>query len=266
MQTIHLDEAPEAEPISLIVALQVGRRAKREFPRIRGSSGMLDPVLSDPKNESALLFFDSKLNLARDFTHNGDLIEGDFKELNPGDGGAAIFDAVAYSAKLLNKRPKGRQRVLLLISETRDHGSHFAKLDEVVRLIGTTNYDGVRALPFSPYRSPQLDVLRGTNKDEWQPGVDILSKLIAARQAMRTDAPKALASMTGGECEMFFSHKGFETEMSSFANHLHSRYLLSFQPRDPHPGLHEIRAHVKDAPENGTVLFRKSYWGGDLNQ
>jgi hypothetical protein len=32
--------------------------------------------------------------------------------------------------------PQGRQRALLLISETRDHGSHFAKLDDVVNLIG----------------------------------------------------------------------------------------------------------------------------------
>jgi hypothetical protein len=43
----------------------------------------------------------------------------------------------------------------------------------------------VYALPFSPYLSQQLDVLRGSNKDEWSPKVDILEKLVAIRQAMR---------------------------------------------------------------------------------
>ncbi len=69
-------------------------------------------------NEAAVVFFDSKLNLARDFTNNADLVEADLKTLPSGDGGAVILDAVAYSARLLARRPEGRQRVLLLISET----------------------------------------------------------------------------------------------------------------------------------------------------
>jgi hypothetical protein len=37
-QTVHLDESAEASPISLVVAIQRGRRAAYEFPRIRGLS------------------------------------------------------------------------------------------------------------------------------------------------------------------------------------------------------------------------------------
>ncbi len=124
--------------------------------------------------------------------------------------------------------------MLLLISETRDHGSHFSKLDDAVRLIGSTN-TLVYALPFSPYVSQQLDAARGNNREEWSPSMDILEKLAAARQAMEKNTPKALASMTGGEYELFNTRKGFETDMTSFANHLHSRYLLSFEPKHPHP-------------------------------
>ena len=61
------------------------------------------------------------------------------------NNGAAVPDAIAYSARLLAKHPGDRERVLLLLSETRDHGSHFAALDEVVRLIGE-NYISVYAL------------------------------------------------------------------------------------------------------------------------
>jgi VWFA-related protein len=266
-QAVHLDEAAEPQPVSLVIAVQTGGRASREFGRITGLSSMLDPVLSDPNNEAAVVFFDSKLDLARDFTSNGDLVESDLKAPSSGDGGAAILDAVAYSVRLLARQPDGRQRVLLLISETRDHGSRFSKIDDVVRLIGETN-TSVYALPFSPYKSQQLDVVRGANRDEWTPEMDILEKLAAARQAMRKNTPKTLAAMTGGEYELFTSRKGFETDMTSFANHLHSRYLLSFQPRQPHPGLHQIRVRLRN-PGSETVLFRSSYWvaeAGDSDQ
>jgi len=256
---IHLEEAAEAQPISLVVAVQTGRRANREFGKLTGLSSMLDPVLSDPNNEAAVVFFDSKLNLAREFTNHADLIEADLKSPPAGDGGAAILDAVAYSVRLLARRSDGRQRVLLLISETRDHGSHFSKLDDAVRLIGSTN-TLVYTLPFSPYVSQQLDAARGNNREEWSPNMDILEKLAAVRQAMEKNTPKELASMTGGEYELFNTRKGFEKDMTSFANHLHSRYLLSFEPKHPHPGLHQIRVRLKNPTQNGTVLFRSSYW------
>ena len=264
-QVIRLNEMPENEPISLVIAVQCGRRARREFGRVSGLASMLDPILSAPNNESALLLFDSKLNLVRDFSSDADFIEKDLRNLQPGDGGAAILDAVAYSARLLARRPAGRQRVLLLISETRDHGSHFAKLDDVVRLIGTTDI-AVYALPFSPYLSKQLDATRGANKDEWPRNVDLIEKFAALRQALRKDTPRALTRMTGGEYEMFATRNGFETRLNTFANHLHSRYLLTFEPKDPRPGLHTIRVRLRDQARNETVLFRSSYWAVDASK
>ena len=229
---------------------------------VAGLSAMLDPILSGRQNEAALLVFDGQLNLVHDFTNQADIIEQDLKSLESGDQGAAILDAVAFAAKMLGKRPDGRLRVLLLISETRDHGSHFATIDDAVRLVGVT-HTLVYALPFSPYISQQLDTARGSNKDEWRTGIDYLEKLAAARQAMRKNSAKALASMTGGEYEMFISRKGFESGMLGFANHLHSRYLLSFEPKNPHPGLHRIRVRLKHADANQTVLYRSTYWVAD---
>jgi VWFA-related protein len=261
-QAVHLDEAADPEPISLVIAVQCGRRAKREFGKMAGLAAMLDPILSGRQNEAALLLFDSKLNLVEDFTKHAEVIEEDLKNLESGDHGAATLDAVAYSAKMLAQRPAGRQRVLLLISETRDHGSHFAKIDDAVRLVGVT-HTLVYALPFSPYISQQLDIARGSNKDEWSPNFDIVEKLAAARQAMRKNCAKALASMTGGEYELFATRKSFESDMIRFANHLHSRYLLSFEPKNPHPGLHRIRVRLRNSASNQTVLFRSSYWVAD---
>jgi VWFA-related protein len=262
-QAVHLDEAAEAAPVSLVIAVQCGRRASREFARMQGLAALLDPVLSDKNNRAALLLFDSKLNLVHDFTNNGDVIEQDLKNLQPGDNGAAVLDAVAYSVRLLTKLPEKQQRVLLLISETRDHGSHFAKLDDVITLVGVTN-TAVYTIPFSPSLSQVLDTERGSNRDEafWNAPPDIQGALLMARQAMKKNIPKAIAAMTGGEYELFSSRNGFETRMNSFSNHLHNRYLLSFEPKNPHPGLHQIRVRLKDPVAAKTVLFRRNYWAG----
>jgi VWFA-related protein len=266
-QKPYLDEAAEAEPVSLIIAVQRGRRAWREFARMRGLPAMLEPVLSQPDTETALVFFDSKLDLVHDFTRNGEVIEDDLKNLEAGDNGAAILDAVAYSVRLLNQRPEGRQRLLLLISEKRDHGSHFAKLDDVVKLIGVANV-AVYALPFSPSLSQVLDTERGSNRDEtfWGAPPDVQGAFLMALAAIKKNMPEAIASMSGGEYELFASRKSFETKMNSFSNHVHNRYLLSFEPKSPYPGLHRIRVRLKDPARSETVLFRSNYWAGGVQQ
>jgi VWFA-related protein len=259
-QTVHMDEAAAAEPVSLVIAIQNGRTASAEFDRIRTLSTMLDLVLGQNQSEAAIVVFDSQVSLLRDFTSNAALIHNDLKALRSGDGGAAIYDAVSFSAGLLNQVPKDRQRVLLLISETRDHGS-IAAVDDVVTLISNSSV-AVYALAFSPTTSNVLDDLRGKLERKGE-SVDLgeaATKLtVMAIQAMRKNAPREIVRLTGGEYELFKSHHGFEFHMVDFANHIHNRYLLSFVPRDPHVGLHEIRVRLKDITD-ASVLARSNYW------
>jgi VWFA-related protein len=256
-QTVHLDEVAEGQPVSMVIAIQRGRRANYEFPRMRGLSAMLDPLVAEGRGAVAIVEFDSQVQTAQNFTGSSDKIAWTMKELEPGDGGAAILDAVDYSVKMLEQVPKERQRVLLLISETRDHGSA-AKVEDVVAEIGQSS-TAVYALAFSPSRSNILDTMRGNNKNEMNPSPDLLSPLLMAAEAMKKNMPKTVASMTGGEYEMFATGKNFDLRMIDFSNHLHSRYLLSIEPRSPHAGLHQLRVRLRDAGDR-TVLARSSYW------
>jgi VWFA-related protein len=263
-QTIRLDEAPEGQPISLVVALQRGRRASYEFQRTQGLKTMLDPLFALGTARVAIVEFDSKVNLTRSFTKDESIIDADLENLQPGDSGAAILDAVSDSINLLKQEPDDRQRVLLLISEQRDHGSR-AKIEDAVAAIGQSNAV-MYALAFSPSLSNILDTERGNNnpylhpeQTEMHPTPDLLAPLLMAVDAMRKNVPRTIASMTGGEYELFATRKKFEVRMNDFTNHLHSRYLLSFTPKDPHPGLHQIRMQLKNAANN-TILARTSYW------
>jgi VWFA-related protein len=262
-QSVRLDEAPEGQPISLVVAIQRGRRAYAEFPRMQGLKSMLDPLFSLGTARVAVVEFDSQVELIRNFTKEATLVEDDLKNLQPGDGGAAILDAVDYAVDLLKKEPEQRLRILLLISETRDHGSH-GKIENIVAAIGQSNAV-MYALAFSPALSNILDTGRGTNQNEEHEGINFLDLGYRVAQAMRKNVPSTIASMTGGEYELFATRKKFEVRMNDFTNHLHSRYLLSFAPKSPRPGLHQIRVRLKD-PGDGTVLARTSYWAEAASQ
>jgi len=256
-QPVRLDETPDGQPVSLVIAIQRGRRAAYEFPRMQGLRIMLEPLFAIRTARVAVVEFDSRVILTRDFTKSENSVNADLEDLQPGDSGAAILDAVAYSVNLLKNEPDDRQRVLLLISETRDHGSHL-KIEDAVSAIGQAN-TLMYALAFSPGLSNVLDTARGTNKDEMHGGVDVLDLAYRTAQAMRKNVPSTVTAMTGGEYELFATRKKFEIRMNDFTNHLHSRYLLSFAPQDSQPGLHQIRVRLKDGRAD-SVLARTSYW------
>ena len=160
-----LDEDAESDPLSIVVAVQTGRSASREFPRIRGLSSMLSPIMDQPHAQIAIVEFDSQVRLAQNFTEDGGQIERTLQEIRSGDDGAAILDVVRYSIDLLNKAPGQRQRVLLLVSETRDHGSHGTRIDDVVTLIGNSNIS-VYTLAFSPGLGDVIDPYRDDGSDQ----------------------------------------------------------------------------------------------------
>ena len=226
---------------------------------------MLDPLMSSGLTQVAIVEFDSHVELKQDFKANADQISRELKSLQHGDGGAAILDAVYFSENLLDKLPVEHKRVLLLISESRDHGSVWAKdVSQVVNQLGRSNAS-IYVLTFSPSRSNVLDTMRGNNIAEMHANPDLLAPILMGAQALRKNSPKAIAAMTGGEYQSFATRDGFENDMLDFTNHVHSRYLLSFVPQDPHPGLHSIRVTLK-SPIKGTVLARSSYWASDRRQ
>jgi len=256
-QAIHLDEVPEGQPVSLVIAIQKGRRAGYEFDRMKGLAAMISPLFENGTARVAIVEFDTLVKLTQSFTNDERLIDDDLSNLKPGDNGAAILDAVDYSIGLLKREADGRERVLLLISEAHDHGSAH-KISETVVAVGDSNAL-MYALAFSPGISNILDTARGKSVGEMHPGVNFLDLGYRSAQAMRKNVPSAVVAMTGGEYELFTSKKKFDMRLTSFTNHLHSRYLLSFAPKDPHPGLHQVRVRLKDSG-GGTVLARTSYW------
>ena len=65
--------------------------------------------------------------------------------------------------------------------------------------------------------------------------------------------------MSGGEYHAFTGDKAFEARIVESTQHAHNRYLITFSPTDPTPGLHTIR--VRTVEDYGArIVARANYW------
>jgi len=255
-QSVHVDEDLDSSPVSLVICVERGRDAALEFDKFAHLGPLLELFTGEDRGEVALVVFDSKPVYLEEFQKNIAYIQRDLQQLPPGDGGAAILDAAGFSIGLLEKRPPDHRRVLLLISETRDHGSRVVTIPQLVERIGASN-TLVLSLTFSPATAELIDWGKGNTNGGTE--LNLLAPVVMAINAMRKNTPKTLASMSGGEYGTFTTEKGFENRVAEVANHAHNRYMLSFRPTDLTPGLHTIKVSL--AEDYGAhVVARASYW------
>ena len=148
-QTVHLDEGADSIGLSLVVVVQCSRSAGWEFTKLGGLGTMIEDLAGGAPREVAIVTYESAPLLLGKFSSSTDAMSRALSQLTPCDGSdAATFDAVRYATKLLAARNDHYRHAILLISETRDHGSK-AQLDEVVAALGTTD-TVIYSVAFSP--------------------------------------------------------------------------------------------------------------------
>lgn len=260
-QGVRLDESGDPIPLSLVVLVQCSRTAFREGPKIRGLSTMVDAIVGGAPATVALVDFGTEPELLTGLTADPAQRERAFAQLQPcyDDGGAGVYDAIAYGNWVLNRAKAPGRRVILLVSETRDHGS-LARAAKTIETLNRTN-TVVDAVTFSPGRDALTEDLKTT--DGASGGVFGLA--LMAVQGLRKNAPKEFARETGGEYVNFTNEKGFDRGLNTLANRLHNGYALSFVPHFPPgspgegAGLHGLKVRVPKYPD-AVVASREAYW------
>jgi VWFA-related protein len=261
-QTVHLDEDTDSLGLSLVVVVQCGRSAGYEFPKLNGIGTMIDAIAGGAPREVAIVTYGSAPLLLGRFSSSVDAMNRALSQLEPcDDPDASTLDAVDYATRLLDARKNHYRHAILLISETRDHGST-KKPAEVIAALGRTN-TVVDSVAFGPGKTEVLNDLK------YGGGSGPIGLLVMAVNALKKNAAHELAALSGGEYINFTTQKGFDTGLQQLTNHVHNYYLLSFQPQagpngEPSPGIHRIRVKVPDYPE-AHVLFRESYFAGELD-
>ncbi len=270
-QKIRVQTELDSAPVSLVVAVEEGASSVLEFDKFARLGPLLDVFLFDPRSQVALVGFDSKQHLIQDFTRSSDAVEDDLRNLEPGNGGAAILDTMNYAVALEQEQPKEYRRVVLLISEERDHGSRHTKPVDLIKRIGESDVL-VLSVSFSPGLAELAGGMHGpyyaqTSRagtptpglPQQTAGGNLLAPLAMLVQALRKNVTKEIADLSGGEYMQFVTDKKFEAEVMRAAGDARNRYLITFSPSDPTPGLHTIR--VRTVEDYGArIVARANYW------
>jgi VWFA-related protein len=233
-------------PLSLVVVIQTGHDVAGQLKEIGRLDSLLDSFLTGPSDQAAIVTFDSRVFLLQDFTANADLISKTLSQVQPGNSGASLFDAMSRATKLLRQTPVTNSRVILLLSREHDHGSFTSDAGSVVREVasvgvsvyGLTSTIGKKKL-FSSLRSLHPMAMKGS--------------------AIQRNTPEALAELTGGDFDHFSTEKDFEDRIIEIADHIHNRYCLSFVPSQPNPGFHSLQVEVH-RDKTQVISARSGYW------
>lgn len=260
-QHVLLDESDNPIPLSLVVMVQCSRTAFLEGPKIKGLATMVDAIVGGAPARVAVADFGSEPELLTGLTANPDQRNRAFSLLEPceDESGVATFDALNYANKLLDREHATGRRVILLVSETRDHGSKI-KPARVLEDLNRSN-TVVDTVAFSPGREEIKEDIKTSDGAEG----GLFGLVLMAVQALRKNASKELARETGGEYINFGSENAFDQGLNTLANRVHNGYQLSFQPRFPPgspgaaPSLHTVTVHVLKYPD-AVVKHRESYW------
>ena len=266
-QRVLLDESGNPVPLSLVVLVQCSRTAWREGPKTKGLATMVDAIVGGAPAQVAVVDFGTEPELLTGLTADPDKRDRAFGKLQPcdDDGGDSIFDAVTYANRILDHARAPGRRVILLVSETRDHGS----LDKPAPIIESLNRSNtvVQSIAFSPGREEITEDMKTGDGAEG----GLIGLAWMAVQALRKNAPKEFARETGGEYINFSSEKGFDRSLNTLANRLHNGYQLSFQPHFPPgssataAGLHSVSVRVPKYPD-AVLEHRESYSSTALGQ
>jgi len=294
-QKLTLEQDTDGLPLALVVDIEGGGAGVRELSKYGALTHMIESVVGDVPHQVAVVGFDSSPVLVQDFTPDVTAAAHAIQALiddNNGDDGAAILDSLGFSLDLLRRQPSEYRRAILLVSESNDHGSRI-RLDQALRQISDTN-TAIYSIGFSSSRD---ELKYGTAKalgdstpgpahgcmsrDPNDPNVNLkqnpaeqaygcLSLLapvlgvakavaIAAFEGFQKNIPETVARLTGGEYYKLTNAKSLERDLATISNHIPNRYVLSFQPQSPHPGLHVIAVRVPDYT-GVEVTARGSYW------
>jgi VWFA-related protein len=293
-QHLHLDEDTDSQPLALAVVIQNGGAAARHLDDYHQLDPILEALIGNVEHSVTLIAFDSQPQQLIPFTPVTADVANEIDNLQPGDQGANILDAVAYAVQQLRDMPPRYRRAILLISETIDQGSA-TKLGEAVRLISDTNtimytfgFSSTRAAvshEASKFNSSEPGPAHGcfskNGADAEYKGhyskqvLDCISQLapplrfatmayLAARESLRTNTAESIANLTGGEYFHFKDAKSLQKGLVSIANDVPNYYMLSFHPTDPTPGPHALHLELKNNP-GYTLKSRSQYWIDDTS-
>src|SRR5258708_5715169 len=139
-------------PIDLVVAVQTSENSGAVIDKLGGSGILFTQLLAADAGVTAIISFSDRVKVHQDFTTDPNAVAYALRMLRKEGGAAHILAALRQALLMLERRPQGRRRIILMIAERRDRSSG-AKLVDVMEQVERQNA-AVYWLTYSPMLQP----------------------------------------------------------------------------------------------------------------
>jgi len=279
-QAIQLDWM--TYPIDLVVAVQTSSNSGAVIDKLGGTGILFTQLLAADAGETAVISFSNEVKLHQGFTGNPDFVIHTLRILRKEGGDARMLDALRQALLMLERRPPGRRRIILIIAEKRDRASQ-AKLTEVMEQVERLNAV-VYWLTYSPLFEPFT--VKPKTAEDLKPEAERSKSRKCALCASPDDTPvppdlgpggyfyalgelmrlhqpdlsSLFTKTTGGRTLNFLKKNALEQAIQLVGEEVHRQYILTFEPKAGEPGkFHAIRVAVKNRPDLHAKT-REGYW------
>jgi len=280
-------------PMSLVLCVQANSHVQGLLPQVKKIGGLIKPLLTGDQGEVAVIAYDSRVRTLQDFTSDAEKVSTAINKIYPGSDANHMIDAVAEGTRMLRSRPRNRQRIILLIGETRDLYSAMHLREAMMDLqlanivfyavdmsrfmtsltapAPTPRWDnrdpsmmGAATLPSGLPATPNTVMQATGSEGGTAQFLPLMIELYRDAKAIFKDNPvEAFTKATGGTEYGFHSQHTLEEAIQKLGEQLHSNYMITYQPNNRTEfGFHKIEVEVAGRPDVKRVQTRPGYWIG----
>ena len=259
------------DSLSIVLAVETSSHVEPMLPAIRQAGIVFTEAVMGQSAEATVLGYDDTVDLLQSFTTDVDAVQRVINNLPVGSSGMHLYDAMARGLGLLEQRPPGQRRVLVVVGEAQDSGSE-NKLGSVLRQaqlanvtiysIGLSTAAADLRQPAGQYQPPQIGP-PGTYplptpagqaptpemEQAVQPNMDLGALLIwlvkTGKNALGANSLEIASKATGGLHVNRPHDRNIQKAIDDIGGELHAQYTLSYHPPgDEVSGYHEIKVTV----------------------
>lgn len=274
------------QPFDTVLVVETSSHIQALLPAARQTGIIFSQVVMGQTSQAAVIGFDDTVNVLQNFTSDPDAVQKTINNLSMGTSGVRLYDAMARGVSMLENQPRGRRRILLVMSEAIDSGST-SKLGEVLRAahianitiysIGlSTTAAEMRAPPaytgpapigppgtFPVPVPPGMPQNPSMEEQMQEPPANLMALavwLVRTGKNLVTPNSLVVASKSTGGLELSpKKDRAIEQAMDEIGGEMHAQYTLGYEPPGGEkPGFHTITVTV-DRP-NVTVRTRPGYY------
>ena len=160
----------EMRRLSLVIVVETNDATAPFLDSVRPLGSMFSEMVMGPQGEVAVLTYSDRVDMALDFTSNGDKLDTVLRGLHGRGGGMHLDDASLRALSMLNNRPQEDRKVAIVFSDGFNIGSKMSR-GEIVKGAMNSNIT-IYHLGFSPVKG----LWKRPAKD---PAPDLVSESVA---------------------------------------------------------------------------------------